>query len=70
MPGHARVRLAQMARYVWVVRALSPRDGGWVRMGEYFPTEQAGWEYIELFWVMFVLAGDYITLDVVRTIRF
>ena len=59
-----------MAHYVWVVLVLSPRDGGWVRHGGHFRTEEAGWQYMEVFWNMLVMAGDYVTLDVKKTISF
>ena len=59
-----------MAHFVWVVRVLSPRDGGWVRMFRYFPSEELAWSCVQAFWRLLVLSGDYITVDVVKTIAF
>ena len=59
-----------MARYRFIVRVLSPRDGGWVRVLGHFRTEAAAWEGIFLFWDMLQLAGDYVAVEVVRTIKF
>jgi len=63
-----------MARFVWVIKALSPRDGGWVRwacggMG-HFETEEDAWRFVIAMWGVAVAAGDYETMDVVRTIAF
>ena len=57
-----------MPRFVWTVRAYSPRDGGWVRVFCHFHNESQAWEAVILFWDMMVDAGDYKTLDVRRTI--
>ncbi len=59
-----------MARYVWIVRAFSPRDGGWVRVFGSFRSEQLAWNAIEFFWEMIVESGDYESLEVKRTISF
>ena len=59
-----------MAKFVWVVRALSPRDGGWVRWFGHFRSETDAWLLIEMFWEMMVRAADYTTLKVVKTISF
>ena len=59
-----------MAKYVFVVYAVSPRDGGRVQLFRHFKTEKAAWEAIEIFWDMMVAAGDYTTIDVKRTIAF
>jgi len=58
-----------MSRYIFIVRALSPRDGGWVRLffGRYFRMED-GWKSVILMWDLMVGSGDYTTVDVVRTI--
>ena len=59
------------ARCRWIVRAFSPRDGGWVRLAlDYFYTEESAWIGVILFWDLMVMAGDYTTVDVKRTIRF
>jgi hypothetical protein len=59
-----------MARYVFVVRALSPRDGGWVRIGGHCPSERLALEFIELFWGLLVDHGDFVAVEIVRTIAF
>ena len=59
-----------MARYVWVVKAYSPRDGGWVRWFKGFDNEREAWEAVEMFWSLAVLSGDYETVDIVKTIAF
>ena len=59
-----------MPRYVFVVRALSPHDGGWVRCFGVFRREEDAWMLITASWGMMVSAGDYQTIEVVRTIRF
>ena len=71
---------SSMPRYAFIVKALSPRDGGWVRLGSYgaggaggpwyFETEEEGWQWIEFLWPLMVLSGDYVTVTVERTIRF
>ena len=63
---------AIMARYVWYCVGFSPRDGGWVRFGffRYCSSEEMAWESICWLWDLMVLAGDYITVDVRRTIAF
>ena len=59
-----------MPRYAFIVKALSPRDGGWVRVGGYFKTEEDGSQFYCLFFPLMVLSGDYITVVVERTIVF
>jgi len=59
-----------MAKYVWIVQAFSPRDGGWVRVFNQFPSEKRAWETIGWFWPMFVDAGDYESLEVKGTVSF
>jgi hypothetical protein len=59
-----------MPRYAFIVKALSPRDGGWVRVGGYFQTEEDGWQFYCQFFFLMVLSDDYITVDVQRTIVF
>ena len=59
-----------MARYAFIVKGLSPRDGGWVRLGGYFRTEELGWEFYCSFHPLLVLSGDYVTITVKRTIVF
>ena len=58
------------ARYVWIVIALSPRDGGWVRMFGKFRTENDAWRAVHWFLPLMELAGDYVSVDVVKTISF
>ena len=69
-----------MPRYAFIVKALSPRDGGWVRLGSYgaggeggsfyFHTEEEGWQFICMLWLLMVHSGDYSTVNVERTIVF
>ena len=63
-----------MARYVWVIFALCPRDGGWVRMApfgrEYWPSLPVALLVMQEFWPMMVMAGDYAGWHVVKTIAF
>ena len=59
-----------MARYVWVVKAYSPRDGGWVRWFKNFANERDAWMAVEMFWSLAVLSDDYETVDIVKTIAF
>ena len=60
-----------MARYIWVVRALSPRDGGWVRcLAKMFLSEEEAWTMVLAFWEPMVNARDYVTIEVVKTIAF
>mgnify|MGYP006065012377 CR=1 FL=1 len=57
---------------VWIVRAWSPRDGGWVRtlVGFTFRSEEQAFDGVALFMPLIDLAGDYTDIEVVRTIRF
>jgi hypothetical protein len=41
-----------------------------VRWGGHFSSQEAAWQGVLLFWDLMVLAGDYITVDVVRTVAF
>ena len=59
-----------MAHFVWVIRAYSPRDGGWVLFLGHFPREEDAWNAVTLFWDLMVEASDYVTVDVVKTIAF
>ena len=61
---------AIMARYIFFCRGFSPRDGGWVRFGGTFNDEETGWKCIILIWPMIVDHGDYVTVDVKKTITF
>ena len=63
-------RTFRMAHFIWIVKAFSPRDGGWVRMFGAFRSEEAAWTAVTLFWDMMVRAGDYQTIKVVKTIAF
>ena len=58
-----------MARYVYIVRALS-RSDGWARLNYASVRETWCWEFVTWFWDMMVEAGEYITVDVKRTIQF
>ena len=59
-----------MASYRWIIRAWSPRDGGWVRTFGYFKTEQDAWDCISHFLLLIQLHGDIEEFHVKRTIRF
>jgi hypothetical protein len=64
-----------MPRFVWVIRAFSPRDGGWVRMlglrpQGHYNSEEMAWKCVCAFWDLMVMSGDYLTIDVVKTIAF
>ena len=62
-----------MARYVWITKGFSPRDGGWVRfegMDGAWRNEEDAWRFIQLIWPLMVLSADYVTVNVVRTIQF
>ena len=69
-----------MPRYAFIVKALSPRDEGWVRLGSYgaggeggsfyFQTEGEGWQFLCMLWPLMVDSGDYLTVTVERTIVF
>ena len=59
-----------MPSYTWIVRAWSPRNGGWIRLFGYFKTEQQALDCIELFLPMLELHGDIEALEVMQTIRF
>ena len=51
-----------MAHYIWIVKAYSPRDGGWVRMHflyDFFLNEEDGWKAVEMLWPLMERAGDY-----------
>jgi hypothetical protein len=45
-----------MPRYIYafIVKALSLRDGGWVRMGCYWQTEEDGWQFYYQFFTLLV----------------
>ena len=58
-----------MAYYAFVVLALSPRDGGWVRLFGTFPSGEDAWMTVIDFWELLVYNGDT-TVDVRRTIVF
>ena len=57
------------SHYVWVVRAFSQRDGGWVRVFNQFRDEELAWTAVALFWDMMV-EEDFLTVEVIRTISF
>ena len=72
---------SNMPRYAFIVKALSPRDLGWVRLGSYgaggeggsfyFRTEEQGWHLLcMVLWPLMVDSGDYLTVTVERTIVF
>jgi len=61
---------SSMPRYAFIVKALSPRDGGWVRLGGYYQTEEDGWQFYCLFFPLMVSSCDYTAVTVERTIVF
>ena len=61
---------SNMSRYIFIVRALRPRDGGWVRLFGQFDRMEDAWKLVILMWDLMVRSGDYTTVDVVRTISF
>ena len=72
---------SNMPRYAFIVKALSPRDLGWGRLGSYgaggeggsfyFRTEEQGWHLLcMVLWPLMVDSGDYLTVTVERTIVF
>jgi len=62
---------SSMPRYAFIVKALSPRDGGWVRLGGYHHTELDAVDFLgQLFIPLIVNSGDYTKVKVVRTIVF
>ena len=63
-------RYCKMAQVVFVVRALSPRDGGWKRVFRQFRTGEEAWLAVTQFWPLMVLSGDYVTVEVLRTVSF
>jgi len=58
------------SHYVWVVRAFSDDENGWVRVFRQFRDEELAWTAVALFWDLMVEHGDYFTVDVIRTISF
>ena len=59
--------LLAMPCYCYIIKAWSPRDGGWMRLFGYFKTEQDAWDVI-YFLTPFIL--DFEGFNVVRTIKF
>ena len=56
------------SHYVWKVRAFC--DGEWVGLFNTFPDSESAWTAVVMFWDMMVDAGDYDTVEVIRTIAF
>jgi hypothetical protein len=56
------------SHYVWKVRAFC--DGEWVGLFNTFPDSESAWTAVEVMWDMMVQAGDYDTVEVIRTIAF
>ena len=56
------------SHYVWKVRAFC--DGEWVGLFNTFPDSESAWTAVVVFWDMMVDAGDYDTVEVIRTIAF
>ena len=61
-----------MARYVYVVKAFSARDGGWVRYGHlnHCPSEAAAWDMVAFLEPLAELSGDYSGFRVIKTVAF
>ena len=61
-----------MAHVVWIIKALYPEGGCWVRVFPRFAwrVQEDAWKVVIQCWNKIVEAGDYVTIDVVKTIRF
>ena len=61
-----------MAHFVWIVRALSPVEGGWIRNFGHFHSEEDAWKMVLFFWPLIVSSQEdrVITIEVVKTIAF
>ena len=66
-----------MPCYSYIIKAWSPRDGGWVQFGigcrlghGCFKTEQDAWNFIDALIPLLVLHRDIEGFNVVRTIAF
>ena len=57
------------SHYVWVVRAFSDDENGWVRVFNQFRDEELAWTAVACFWDMMV-EEDFLTVEVIRTICF
>ena len=68
--NHRKIILLAMPCYRYIIKAWSPRDGGWVRLCGYFKTEQDAWDLIDVLIPLLQLHGDIEGFNVVRTIRF
>ena len=58
------------ARFRYIVKGHSPRDGGWVRNVGYFKKVSDAQTYIRVIRPLVVLAGDYTMMRVQRIIVF
>ena len=58
------------ARYRYIVFALSPRDGGWVRVFQPFKSENDALTAVELLLPLIQLSDDYDDIQIVKTIVF
>ena len=54
-----------MPCYNYIIKAWSPRDGGWVRLLGYFKTEQDAWDLIDA-----LIPSEIEGFNVLRTITF
>ena len=68
--GVAAVASSSMPRYTFIVKALSPRDGGWVRVHGHFDNAEDAWGFIVAIWPLIADSSDYVAVKVVRTIAF
>jgi len=58
-----------MPRYAFIVKALSPHDGGWVRLGGYYQNEENAWQfYFQK--IDMISSCDFTAITVERTIVF
>ena len=57
-------------RVRFIVKVLSPRDGGWIRMFGYFKTYADALQCVNLFMPMMNLAGDYDNFQIKKTVCF
>ena len=60
----------RMPHYVWIVRAHSPRDGGWVRVLGRWRSQADAVAAVGLFIPMMAATGDYGEVEVRKTISF
>ena len=58
------------ARYCYIVLADSPRDGGWVRLFNSFPSRKDALKAVEFCSPLMQLSRDYVAIQIVKSIVF